>query len=310
MPAENSVAFLSLSSFFCHTFLEEMSEMLVSQSVAHVRSPVFHPVKVLYSGEQPLQAHIHSYYELLFIEEGEGWHYLDGVKVHVVAGDLFLVAPGEIHDSSGLANTKTWTINFKVGNLDSLSTPVEEMLWAFLQPTKPQTKHFHIALDRHPQWLANIKHLYDEFQGRSLGFGEAAHALLLLLLIDTARLVTPQLQKAPSSSAPLLQKVFHYIKFNYTRQISLCDVAKVMGRSPAYLTNLVRQETGKTILNWIIEYRLAEAQFLLLTTNQSVRHIAESVGYFDTGHFIRQFQRIYGMTPQAWRQQQSLMKIS
>jgi AraC-like DNA-binding protein len=287
-----------------------MSEMLVSQAVVHVRSPVFHPVKVLYSGEQPLQAHIHSYYELLFIEEGEGWHYLDGMKVRVVPGDLLLIAPGEIHDSSGLAHTKNWTINFKAGKLDSLSTPVEEMLWAFLQPSEPQTKHFHIALERHPQWLANIKHLYDEFHGQFLGFGEAAHALLLLLLIDTARLVAPQLQKVPLSPSTLLQKVFHYIKFNYMRQISLCDVAKALGRSPSYLTDLVRRETGKTILNWIIEYRLAEAQFLLLTTNRPVRQIAESVGYLDTGHFIRQFQRIYGMTPQAWRQQQSLMKIS
>jgi AraC-like DNA-binding protein len=233
-----------------------------------------------------------------------------------VPGDLFLIAPGEIHDSSGLANTKTWTINFKLGNklenLDSLSTPVEERLWELLQPSKPQTKHFHIALEKHPQWLANIKHLYDEFQGQCLGFGEAVHALLLLLLIDTARLVAPQLQKVQSSSPTLLQKVFDYIKFNYARQISLCDVAKVVGRSPAYLTDLVRRETGKTILNWIIEYRLTEAQFLLLSTNQSIRHIAESVGYLDTGHFIRQFQRIYGMTPQAWRQTQhcSIAKTS
>lgn len=284
--------------------------MLVSQSVANVRSPVFHPVKVLYSGEQPLQAHIHSYYELLFIEEGEGWHYLDGSKVSLIPGDLLLVAPGEIHDSSGLTHTKSWTINFSVGNLDSLSAPIKEVLREFLRPTLARTKHFHIALDKHPQWLANIKHLDDEFKDQSLGFGEAIHALLVLLLIDTARLVAPQLQKAPLSSPPLLQKVFQYIKLNYACQISLCDVAKVVGRSPAYLTDLVRRETGKTILNWIIEYRLSEAEFLLLNTNRPVRQIAEAVGYLDTGHFIRQFQRIYGLTPQVWRQDQSLIKIS
>jgi AraC-like DNA-binding protein len=287
-----------------------MPDMLVSQFVADVRSPVFLPVKVLYSSEQPLQAHIHSYYELLFIEEGEGWYYLDDYKFQVGPGDLFLIAPGEIHDSSGLVNTKNWTINFKMGDLDNLSTPLEEMLWAFIQPTESKTRHFHIALDRHPQWLANIKHLYEEFHGQFLGFGEAVHALLLLLLIDTARLVAPQLQKPSPSSPTLLERVFRYIKLNYARQISLCDVAKAMGRSPAYLTDLVRRETGKTILNWIIEYRLAEAQFLLLTTNQSIRRIAETVGYLDTGHFIRQFHRTYGLTPQAWRLQQDLPKIS
>jgi AraC-like DNA-binding protein len=287
-----------------------MPDMLVSQSVADVRSPVFLPIQVLSSGEQPLQGHIHPYYELLFIEEGEGWQYLGGKKVRAIAGDLFVMAPGEIHDSSGLVNTKSWTINFKVKNLDSLSTPVEEMLWAFLQPTEPNTRHFHIDQEQYPQLLANIQHLYDEFHGQFLGFGEAIHALLLLLLIDTTRLIAPQLKKAPSLPLPLLQRVFHYIKFNYARQISLCDVAKALGRSPAYLTDLVRRETGKTILNWIIEYRLTEAQFLLLNTNQSIRRIAEAVGYLDTGHFIRQFHRVYGLTPQVWRHQQSLMKIS
>ncbi len=284
--------------------------MLLSQPVAKVRSPVFYPLKVFHCGEQPLQAHIHSYYELLFIEEGDGWYYLDGSKVHVIPGDLLLIAPGEIHDSSGLIHTKNWTINFNVGNLESLSTPVEEMLRSFLMPSEAKIKQFHIALDRYPQWLANIRHLDDELQGQGLGSGEAVHALLVLLLIDTARLVAPQLQKVPLSTPPLLQKVFHYIKYNYARQISLCDVAKVVGRSPAYLTDLVRRETGKTILNWIIEYRLTEAEFLLLNTNRPVRQIAEAVGYVDTGHFIRQFQRIYNLTPQVWRQQQSLMKIS
>lgn len=284
--------------------------MLVSQSAADLRSPALLPVQVLFSEEQPPQPHIHPHYELLFIEEGEGWQYLGGKKVRAIPGDLFIVAPGEIHDSSGLANTKNWTINFKVGNLDSLSTPVEEMLWEFLQPAEPTIRHFHIAQERHPQLLANIKHLYDEFHGQFLGFGEAIHALLLLLLIDTTRMIAPQLKKVPSLPLPLLQKVFHYIKYNYACQISLCDVAKAVGRSPAYLTDLVRRETGKTILNWIIEYRLAEAQFLLLNTNQSIRQIAETVGYLDTGHFIRQFHRLYDMTPQVWRHQQSLMKIS
>jgi AraC-like DNA-binding protein len=287
-----------------------MPDMLVSQSVADVRSPIFLPIQVLYSGEQTVQVHIHPYYELIFIEEGEGWQYLHGKKVQAIPGDLFIMAPGEIHDSRGLVNTKSWIINFKVGNLDSLSTPVEAMLLEFFPPTAPNTRHFHIDQEKHTQLLTNIHHLYDEFRSQALGFGEAIHALLLLLLIDTTRLLAPQLKKAPSLSPTLLERVFDYIKCNYARQISLCDVARFVGRSPAYLTDLMRRETGKTILNWIIEYRLTEAQFLLLNSNKSIRQIAEAVGYLDTGHFIRQFHRVYGLTPQVWRQEQSLMKIS
>lgn len=68
-----------------------------------------------------------------------------------------------------------------------------------------------------------------------------------------------------------------------------------------YLTDLVRRETGRTVLNWILERRMAEARCLLLETARSVNQIAEAVGYLDTGYFIRLFRRSNGKTPQAWR---------
>jgi AraC-like DNA-binding protein len=102
-------------------------------------------------------------------------------------------------------------------------------------------------------------------------------------------------------SQPLLSRVFHFIETNYQNSISLREVAKEVGRSPAYLTDLVRRETGKTVLNWIIERRMAEARRLLLETQHSVERIAEAVGYFDRRHFSRQFLRLHKTTPQTWR---------
>ncbi|VEP12981.1 conserved hypothetical protein [Hyella patelloides LEGE 07179] len=100
---------------------------------------------------------------------------------------------------------------------------------------------------------------------------------------------------------PLLNKVFRFIGENYQNQISLREVAQEVTRSPAYLTSLVRRETGKTVLAWIKEYRMAKARQLLLKTNQSVEQISEAVGYFDRRHFSRQFVQFHQLTPQAWR---------
>lgn len=100
---------------------------------------------------------------------------------------------------------------------------------------------------------------------------------------------------------PLLNKVFTFIEENYQNQISLREVAQEVTRSPAYLTSLVRRETGKTVLAWIKEYRMTKARQLLLETNQSVEQISEAVGYFDRRHFSRQFFQSHQLTPQAWR---------
>ena len=98
-------------------------------------------------------------------------------------------------------------------------------------------------------------------------------------------------------------EVFEFIEANYNKGITLCDVAKAVGYSPAYLTNKVKRETGHTVNRWIIERRMAQALFLLGSTNQSVEQIATAIGYQNTCHFFRQFRQYQETTPQAWRKQ-------
>ena len=99
-------------------------------------------------------------------------------------------------------------------------------------------------------------------------------------------------------------EVFEFIETNYNKGITLCDVAKAVGYSPAYLTNKVKRETGRTVNRWIVQRRMTEALFLLRNTKESVEQIAETVGYQNTCYFFRQFRQYQGTTPQAWRNSQ------
>ena len=109
--------------------------------------------------------------------------------------------------------------------------------------------------------------------------------------------------QSSSPASPQLQEVFDFIEANYHSSINLSDVARVVGYAPAYLTDLMRRQTGKTVHQWIVEYRMAKACSLLLETNQSVEQIAEAVGYQYVGCFFRQFRISFGTTPQVWRNQ-------
>ena len=102
---------------------------------------------------------------------------------------------------------------------------------------------------------------------------------------------------------PKLSVVFQFIEAHYQQPINLNDVAQEAGYSPAYLTNLVQEKTGRTVKRWIIERRMAQARQLLAHTTQSIRYIAESSGYSDAGYFTRQFRQLHGASPQIWRQQ-------
>ena len=118
--------------------------------------------------------------------------------------------------------------------------------------------------------------------------------------IATDTSILSRFEKLLLQSQPLLNHVFRFIETNYQDSISLREVAGAVGRSPAYLTDLVRRETGKTVLNWIMERRMAEARRLLVETDQSVEQITEAVGYFDRRHFSRQFLRLHKATQQLW----------
>jgi AraC-like DNA-binding protein len=106
-------------------------------------------------------------------------------------------------------------------------------------------------------------------------------------------------------ACPQLKDVFHFIEANYHQPIGLSDVAKAVGYSPAYLTNLVRCQTGQTVNRWIVDRRMAAARSLLLESDQSVEQIATAVGYQNVGHFFRQFHQLYGMAPKAWKKSNS-----
>jgi AraC-like DNA-binding protein len=129
--------------------------------------------------------------------------------------------------------------------------------------------------------------------------------LALEQLPEVSRSETPFLPKSPQ-----LENVFQFIEENYSRSISLKDVAMAMGYCPSYLTDLVRRHTGQTVNYWIIKRRIALACNLLEETSLSVNQIALDVGYQNEGHFFRQFRQHCHMPPLAWRKSQQRRLLS
>jgi YesN/AraC family two-component response regulator len=100
---------------------------------------------------------------------------------------------------------------------------------------------------------------------------------------------------------PQLADVFTFLEHHYGEGVYLEDVAQAVGYSPAYLTSLVQEKTGRTVKQWLIERRMAQARKLLQSTTDTIRIVAERSGYSDPGYFTRQFRQIHGVTPNVWR---------
>ena len=72
--------------------------------------------------------------------------------------------------------------------------------------------------------------------------------------------------------------------------------------SPVYLSRVVRQVSGRTVIDYINHMLLIEASFLLRTSDLSIAQISDRLHFSDTPSFSKFFSRMKGLSPRAYRE--------
>lgn len=78
--------------------------------------------------------------------------------------------------------------------------------------------------------------------------------------------------------------------------------AKELNISSVYLSRVVRQVTGRTVVDYINQMLLMESLFLLRTSSLSISQIADRLHFADTPSFSKFFSRMKGVSPRAYRE--------
>ncbi|MGA2975995.1 MAG: helix-turn-helix domain-containing protein [Spirochaetia bacterium] len=85
--------------------------------------------------------------------------------------------------------------------------------------------------------------------------------------------------------------------------LSLQEVAREVGFSPAYVCRLFKEATGETIHRYITVYRLERAKDLLADPRQpKMTEVAARAGFADANYFARAFRRETGLSPSEYRE--------
>ena len=71
--------------------------------------------------------------------------------------------------------------------------------------------------------------------------------------------------------------------------------------TPVYLSRVVRQVAGRTVIDYINQMLLMEASFLLRTSTMSISQIADYLHFADTPSFSKFFSRLKGQSPREYR---------
>jgi len=78
-------------------------------------------------------------------------------------------------------------------------------------------------------------------------------------------------------------------------------LAALVSLSPSRFRHLFKQETGTSPAQYLKDFRLRKAEVMLRTTFLSVKQVLKQVGLGSNSHFVRDFRKIHGMTPTAYR---------
>jgi len=259
--------------------------------------------------------HGHLFYELLYIEQGSGWHRVGTTVYPASAGGLFVIAPGELHDCTDLGSAEGWVVLFTPEAVEDIATGSEGGRWnqpsrhplfgPFRNTVRGGECHVEVPDETRVRWSSRLQEMAHEIDARSQGYQYAILGLLRLMLVEVGRL-SPYLTSDKAcgvspSFDPMLDEVLTFIDDNFHRPISLVDIARRIDRSPAHLTTVLRKRTGLTAGDWIARRRMTEARRLLVQTDLSVEQIIGHVGYSETVSFARTFKRHYGVPPGEWR---------
>lgn len=144
----------------------------------------------------------------------------------------------------------------------------------------------------------------DNFILKKSFYRENSSALLKLCLLEIARL------SSKSTQSPLCEKVLEYIHENYTiSTLTNEEIAAKFKYHPYHLSRMIKQETGKTLHNYLIYYRVRIAKDLLLTTQYDISEVAWRSGFCSPSYFIKIFRQNTGITPKEYRRFQLHIEI-
>ena len=108
-------------------------------------------------------------------------------------------------------------------------------------------------------------------------------------------------EQAEAKRDTSIEKVMDYLREHYSEDITLAGIAETVFLNPAYISRLIKEQTGKNYTDLVMEMRVERAVEFLENTDMYVYEIAEKVGYSNLKYFYKVFRKIKGKSPGDYR---------
>ena len=147
-----------------------------------------------------------------------------------------------------------------------------------------------------PQIKSILNKCTDNFILKTHFYREDSSALLKLALMEFLK------GDFGNARSELCKNVLMYIQKNYADStVTNEHIASHFNYHPNHLSSIIKCETGKTLHQFIISYRLRVAIDLLVNTNCDISDVSWKCGFTSPAYFTKIFKQNIKMTPKEYR---------
>ncbi len=267
---------------------------------------IYQPFEVeLFDGDvyEP-QSHINTFFEMVFVLEGEGRQVINKNKLPYRPDKLFLIFPEDEHTFEIDTASKLFFLRFNGTYLKNQSNEwVRKMEFIFHNHNhlpgcilktitdKPLIRALAEALIReqrqlHPQQDEVCRQLINTI------ITIAARNMMLQESVSTGN-------KAKTSSQKLLNYIHHNIY--EPQRLNNSVMAKHFNVSTTYVSEYFKKRTGRSLQEYITAYKLKLIETRLRYTDMQINEIVYELGFNDASHMNRIFKKYKGISPTEYR---------
>ena len=243
--------------------------------------------------------HNHALYELVYCVRGDVVYQAEGVRYQMEPHSLLLLAPAVLHKlfirSEQPFERHTLYINYFDANSE-LSSLMGKCLQLFNQQSVGSAYYG-------PAECAGIVPLLERLERASASDDERISSLAPYF----AKALVAELLMIVNSAAPLafstsgnhtIDALLLYPSQNFTRDISLSDIAEHFFWSKDHCNRAFHKATGMSVMQYVAYNRVLYAR-QLLAQGMGAAEAAREVGFSDYSSFYRSYRKVTGRSPRA-----------
>lgn len=236
-----------------------------------------------------------SYFEIIYLSKGSGFHYIDAQPYEVVPGNIFFVRKEQVHYWELTSEPEGYVVIIKEGLIDhTLDKEIKSLLYQL-----SKTAMLHLKQTESINKILEI--LVCENALESSSSNAVTEGLLKALMAKILAEGEHPYRNTRLMEKNLCHSFIELLSQEKTLKNSVAYYAAKLNTSPQNLNLVCKKELNNPASNVLSEFLVNEAKRLLIYTNSTVAEVAFRLNFNDSSHFIKYFKRFTGTTPQNYR---------